>query len=525
MPGDLPPQPTNTTNLAADAGLGEVVRGTLMFNATRGRLTSIDRTARSLLGWPETETGAGLDAAMPALVRLRALVRSGALKSGPHDENLLFWSRRGAQRLPCRIQYETDNHSAELIRIEITAPAHGTASPPEAPMSPIELRPGQKPATNGHAGDRQRDVLAKTETDPAAPVMSPAKSASSPAVDDEPDNPPRLSDDAATMREIGQRIRNGIRSSAEVAELTAANDRTALPDYLVPPDAAMKSRQTVVETASESGPARSLTEAELAQILSRTAHEIKTPLGAIAAASEVMRDEHLGPASDGQYRAYAAGIHANARHALDIVDRLLKAPLATEALPNTSTAAPKVPFGPPQVLAVVPTKPVRVTVDAEPLALKPLTPAVLDLNTLTEAVVRDLQALADKAGVRLTAVTDANVGYQVSDATALKQALINLVTNALKFTSDGGAVSIETEVRENNFVALNVRDTGRGMTRAMAARLIDPALNPNPRRKTETGHGLGFQQIRAFAVSHNAEILIDSTLGKGTCVTLLFGQT
>jgi len=255
----------------------------------------------------------------------------------------------------------------------------------------------------------------------------------------------------------------------------------------------------------------------LAEVFAKTAHDIKTPLSAISAASEIIRDERLGPSGNERYRTYAADIHASARHALAIVDRLMKMPLALDdaaaGIETVAASAPQAHTQPEPADALQP----------QPRA--PRQPHVqdVDLNALISASAAELRPLMEDHSLRLSLRLEPGAPRIAADAVALKQALLNLLTNAMKFTAAAGTIHIETDARaQNGGVKITVRDTGRGMTKGAIARHLDAEAGAPAKNKTETGLGLGLPQVRAFCHEAGATLAIDSTLGRGTAVSLTF---
>ena len=157
----------------------------------------------------------------------------------------------------------------------------------------------------------------------------------------------------------------------------------------------------------------------------KLAHELKTPLTAIAAAAEIMRDERLGEMGNERYLSYAADIHESATHALDVITSLL----SESAKPDAAMSRP----------------------------------IALDLNAIVKRTVSSVQALAELHGLAL--VFDAGDGrpHIVANPTAMRQILLNLLTNAIKFTPRGGDVRVATGHIKDGRIFLVVRDTGCGM--------------------------------------------------------------
>jgi two-component system cell cycle sensor histidine kinase PleC len=143
--------------------------------------------------------------------------------------------------------------------------------------------------------------------------------------------------------------------------------------------------------------------------LQKMAHEIKTPLSAIVAASEIMRDEQLGPIGDDRYRRYAADIHDSAKLVLAVVDRMMAQR------------------------------------GREP-AQQPLEFTEFDPIALLHATVSTMLPLAERSHVRLAVVEPSQKAPRlIADVLSVKQILINLITNSLKFTDKGGKVTATAE--------------------------------------------------------------------------------
>lgn len=214
----------------------------------------------------------------------------------------------------------------------------------------------------------------------------------------------------------------------------------------------------------------------------RLAHELRTPLAAVIAYAEVLKDEHFGPIANPRYREYARHIHDSARHALGVVDGLLAGP-ATEA-------------GVPE------------------LAFRDLDPAGVVENCLAVA-----RPLADEAGLDLIAQVCPRAPRVVADELSLKQMLLNLITNAIKFARPGDKVTVGVAYDLNGPLRFAVADTGPGMS-----------LSPPPeearggRAKNRAGLGIGLPLTRALAEANGAALSIDSAPGRGTCVTIAFGK-
>ncbi|MCP1337337.1 PAS domain-containing sensor histidine kinase [Futiania mangrovi] len=221
-----------------------------------------------------------------------------------------------------------------------------------------------------------------------------------------------------------------------------------------------------------------------ARFLSHMSHELRTPLNAIIGFSEVMRDELFGTLGAPRYRDYAAMIHDSGRQLLDAVASVLD--------------MSRIEAG-------------RYTLTAERFELAPL---IAD-------VISEMSYTAADRGIALNAVQAGGLPRISGDKLAIKQVLLNLVSNALKFTGRGGSVTVEAHV-EGGRCEIAVTDTGVGIPEGALARLGRPFEQVSEQAYVHTGEGagLGLAVARALVELHGGTIRIDSTLGEGTRVTV-----
>ncbi|MBY0562472.1 HAMP domain-containing sensor histidine kinase [Hyphomicrobium sp.] len=219
--------------------------------------------------------------------------------------------------------------------------------------------------------------------------------------------------------------------------------------------------------------------------LAKLAHELKTPLTAIAAASEIMRDERLGEMKNERYLSYAADIHESATHALDVITSLLLNRDRSSSMPVARLIA-------------------------------------LDLNALVERTVSSVQALAQSCGLTLDFKSDGSRPHVVANPTALRQILLNLLTNAIKFTPRGGDVRVETGHIGDGRVFLVVSDTGRGMNGTRSAAYKASAAELQPPWAASTGIGLPL--VARLVREMGAEFEIESIPEGGTAALIVFGD-
>ena len=130
--------------------------------------------------------------------------------------------------------------------------------------------------------------------------------------------------------------------------------------------------------------------------------------------------------------------------------------------------------------------------------------------------------LAEQASLALTIALYPRLPHVIADATSIRQILLNVLTNAVKFTAPQGEVQISTHYVVDGPVRIEVCDTGAGMSEAAIRSSLDPLNPPEPGPRAEGGLGLGLPLVRELAAVNGAEISIESAEGKGTSVSLLF---
>ena len=209
-----------------------------------------------------------------------------------------------------------------------------------------------------------------------------------------------------------------------------------------------------------------------ARFLAELSHELRTPLAAIVGFADAMRDQAFGPLS-GTYVEYAALIHDAGRHMLDLVGDLA-------GVAESGTGRPDSP---------------RETFDAARL--------ISDAVSLMSGQAR-------AAGVQLHRALPQPPLMVMADPRQLRQIVLNLVTNAVKFTPAGGEVAVTARAEDGDLV-LTVADTGIGIAAGDLDRLGEPRA---------MGAGLGLFLVRAFCEAHGGAMAIESQLGAGTTVTV-----
>jgi PAS domain S-box-containing protein len=220
------------------------------------------------------------------------------------------------------------------------------------------------------------------------------------------------------------------------------------------------------------------------EFLGTMSHELRTPLNAIIGFSEVIGSELLGPVGVPAYKTYIGDILASGRHLLMLINDILDFARAESG---------------------------RVA----------LSEAKIDLYGLIEDTIRFLGTRAEAGGVRLSADFTAAPAYVMADETRLRQVLLNLVGNAVKFTQRDGRVDVRALVGSGGEIRIEVRDSGIGMTADDLARAFEPfqQADGGHDRKHE-GTGLGLAICDRLMRLHGGCVLLTSELGRGTTATV-----
>ncbi|MBL8705834.1 MAG: hypothetical protein JNM30_13350 [Rhodospirillales bacterium] len=217
--------------------------------------------------------------------------------------------------------------------------------------------------------------------------------------------------------------------------------------------------------------------------LANMSHELRTPLNAIVGFAELLDSKLFGPMPHPKQHEYLKDIRASGEHLRDLVSDILD----------------------------------LAKIEAEKWTLNP---AVVDARVECEQVAAIMHGLADRKRVALALALPDGAIEAYADPRVLRQMLINLVGNAIKFTPEGGTVTIEAHRRDGacEFV---IRDTGVGIKPQDIARVLEPfeqgdSMMPRPGKET----GLGLALTKAFAELHGGTLALESTVGVGTTITV-----
>ncbi|MGE5146274.1 MAG: ATP-binding protein [Candidatus Eiseniibacteriota bacterium] len=220
--------------------------------------------------------------------------------------------------------------------------------------------------------------------------------------------------------------------------------------------------------------------------LANMSHELRTPLNAIIGFAEIIQMEMLGPVGTERYLEYAADIGTSGHHLLNLINDLLDLS----------------------------------KIEAGKLELHE---AWVEVPATVDTCLRLVKERALNHGVELTTELIGALPAIWADERALKQILLNLLTNAVKFTPHGGRVTVRAVIDEDDRLRLSVADTGIGIAEKDMPRVleafgqVDSAMN-----RKHAGTGLGLPLTRRLIELHGGEFAIESAVGKGTTVSAHF---
>ncbi len=221
------------------------------------------------------------------------------------------------------------------------------------------------------------------------------------------------------------------------------------------------------------------------EFLANMSHELRTPLNAINGFSGMMKREMFGPLGDDRYIEYAGDILNSGKHLLNLINDILD----------------------------------MSKIESGKMSLNPET---IYCDEIVEQCVRLLKGKAVESGLELvsefTEVPDIE-----ADPRALKQILLNVLSNAIKFTPEGGKVTLVTRSNPDTpGIIFQVTDTGIGISKENLPKLCTPFTQiESQHSKSHHGSGLGLALTKSLVELHGGKFIIESELGSGTIVTIM----
>lgn len=218
------------------------------------------------------------------------------------------------------------------------------------------------------------------------------------------------------------------------------------------------------------------------EFLANMSHELRTPLNAINGFSEIMAGELFGPLGDAKYKGYASDILKSGQHLLSLINDILD--------------MAKIEAG-------------KLTLHYEQVSLK----------EVVDDAARLMRGKIQEAGLKLL-VDAAELPDIEADHRGLKQVVLNLISNAVKFTPEGGDIVVTLSRLDDDRVRVAVTDTGIGIAPEDLARLARPFEQVEGQHsKTTQGTGLGLALTKSLVELHGGQLMMESEPGQGTTVS------
>lgn len=224
-----------------------------------------------------------------------------------------------------------------------------------------------------------------------------------------------------------------------------------------------------------------------AEFLANISHELRTPLNAIIGFSDMMQREVLGKIENEQYQGYINDIHMSGSYLLELINDILD--------------MSRIEAG-------------RLKLDTK----------LCHLNELLSDCLNIITPQAVEQEITITPRLDKDIEVML-DRRAIKQVMLNLMSNAIKFTPSGGQVDVTVE-RDTSAVHIYVKDSGIGIEKEALSKLGRPFVQvENQMTKCHSGTGLGLAISRSLIDLHGGVLTINSEVGIGTTVLVTLPLT
>lgn len=219
------------------------------------------------------------------------------------------------------------------------------------------------------------------------------------------------------------------------------------------------------------------------EFLATMSHEFRTPLNAILGFSEMLRGQYFGPLGGDKYTDYAEDIYSSGEHMLALVNDML------------------------DIAAIEAGK-------------RPMTNQDVHIPEIVDECLRAVEKTAQEGQIKIHSDIVKPCPTLYADQRSIRQIILNVLSNAVKFTEHGGEVNIRV-MDQSKLVVIQISDTGIGIPTDKLPTVTDPfsQTHTNP-HIAQKGTGLGLSIVKSLVEAHHGTLDITSELGVGTTVTV-----
>ncbi|HPD83284.1 MAG: PAS domain-containing sensor histidine kinase [Alphaproteobacteria bacterium] len=222
------------------------------------------------------------------------------------------------------------------------------------------------------------------------------------------------------------------------------------------------------------------------EFLANMSHELRTPLNSIIGFSEIIKNESFGELAHKEYKEYADNIFESGNNLLRVINEIL---------------------------------------DVSRIAAgeRTLNETIVNVKMVVKSCLDLMEGKMKAANMRIeNKIKDSDLGF-VGETQSVKQMLLNLMSNAIKFSPPGGFIMLDSEIDSQGRLRLSVTDTGIGMNESELEKALSPfGQIDNDHKRAKSGTGLGLTLVKSLVELHGGELEMVSQKGIGTTATLIF---